>query len=72
MARGRKCLVVHSESEAGKASRKVMRVFGRVDFVPAHQIRGQAVILTHTKERARIKKGKAKEMSLSTMRIFSL
>ena len=72
MARGRKCFVVQSINEARKASRKVMRAFGRVDFVLSHQIRGQAVIITHAKERARIKKGKAKDTCLSTMRIFSL
>ena len=44
------------ENEARKASRKAMRAFGRVDFALVHQKKGQAVIITHTKERARIKR----------------
>ena len=42
------------ENEARKAFRKAMRAFGRVDFALAHHKRVQAVIITHTKVRARI------------------
>ena len=45
-----------TEYEARKASRKAMRAFGRVDFALANQKRVQAVILIHTRARARIKK----------------
>ena len=44
------------ENEARKASRKAMRAFGRVDSALAHQKKGRAVIVTHIKEKARIKR----------------
>ena len=52
------------ENEARKDFRKAMRAFRRVDFALAHQKRSQAVIITHTKVRARIKKLKARKVPI--------
>ena len=50
------------EHDARKASRKAMRVFGRVDFALAHQKRVQAMISTRTKAEARTKKERARKV----------
>ena len=57
-------LVGPKENEARKAFRKAMRAFGRVDFAPAHHKRDQAVIITHTKVRARIKEEQSRKVSI--------
>ena len=55
-------LVGSKENEVRKAFRKAMRAFGRVDFALAHHKRYQAVIMTLTKVRARIKKEKTRNV----------
>ena len=52
------------ENKVRKAFRKAMRAFGRVDFALAHHKRVQAMTMTHTKVKARIKEENARKVSI--------